>query len=115
MIRRLLNRWLGSRPVIVNVEDFGPRMDWKEVQAALRNQEDNPMFRAVAQIVEFQRQQCQTAVQDKTNLLSGQLKFEAGAAASAADVLTMLIECTQGDCQRPGLREWFGVNRDKSE
>lgn len=113
-MKRFLCRLLGLRPIIQNVDTFGPRLEWAEVQNALLNRESDPLFRAVGQMVEFQRQQCQEAVQDKSNLVAEQVRFEAGAASSAADILTMLTELAAGECHRAGLKEWFGSNRDKS-
>lgn len=113
-MKRFLLRLFGIRPTVQNVDQFGPRMEWEAVVVAFRGRRNDDLYRAIGQIVEFQRQQCQDAVQDKSNLLNGQMKFEAGAASSAADVLTMLLEMADGECKRPQLREWFGVNRAKS-
>jgi len=107
-MKRLLAKLLGLRPVILNVDAFGERMKWAEVQNAVRGRDQDSLFRAVGQIVEFQRQMCQSAVQDKTNLVSDQLAFEAGAASSASDIEVMLLELTEGKCSRGGLKEWFG-------
>lgn len=113
-MKRFLARLFGIRPTVQNVDQFGPRMEWAAVEVAFRGRRNDELYRAIGQIVEFQRQQCQDAVQDKSNLIDGQIKFEAGAASSAADVLTMLMEMTEGKCRRPGLREWFGGSREKS-
>jgi hypothetical protein len=107
-LKRFIAWFFGIRTVILNVDTFGERLKWAEVQNALRGRDHDTLFRAVGQMVEFQRQVCQSAVQDKTNLESSQLAFEAGAAASAADILAMLVELSAGDCRRNGLKEWFG-------
>lgn len=111
-MKRFLSWLFGIRPTILNVSAFGPRMEWEEVVVAFRGRKHDALYRAIGQLVEFQRQQCQNAVQDKTNLVADQMRFEAGAASSAADVLTMLEDLANGKCHREGLRQWFSPPSD---
>ena len=97
-----------TTPMILDVARFGGRMTWEEVQTTLRDRQNDAVFRAIAQILEYQRQRCQLAVQDKSNLPDGQMAFEAGAAASAADVLAMMTEIADQKCADGTLKAWFG-------
>lgn len=113
-MKRLLEVLFGRRTTIIDVARFGARLEWSEVQSALRGREQEVLFRAVGQIVEFQRQQCQRAVEDKSNVPGGQTMFEAGGAAGAADVLAMLCELAEGRCRDAKLQAWFGERRAKA-
>lgn len=94
--------------IVVDASKFGPRMDWPSFQNVLRHQANTPMFRAMAQMLLAQREICQGAVVDKSNLPSGQTAYEAGAAGCAADLLSLLDELERGKCSDQKLREWFG-------
>lgn len=97
-----------SSPAVFNVEKFGARLEWKQVQDTLRNRGMDPLYRAVGQIAEAQRQRCQHAVQDKSNLPEGQTAFEAGGAAALSDLMLILAELDAGKCQDPALKRFFG-------
>ena len=97
-----------KRTVVVDVAKFGERMKWKEVQGALLGQGQGAVFRAVAQIVCCERERCQRAVEDKSNVPHGETAFEAGAAAAGTDLLGLLTELVEGKCEDASLRKWFG-------
>lgn len=96
-----------SKPVIINCEEFGPRMKWEEVKQHLAGSKDQIRFKAIMQILEFHRQVFQRAVQDKSNCAAGQTQFEAGAAAGVAEVMQALTTLERGDLHYPDLEQWF--------
>lgn len=107
-MKRLLQFLFPRRTVVVDAGKFGPRMDWPSFQNALRHQGQVTLYRAMAQMLLAQREICQGAVVDKSNLPSGQTAYEAGAAGCAADLLGLLDELERGKCSDQKLREWFG-------
>lgn len=113
MIRFL--RSLFRRSQIVDVSQFGPRLTLEQIQVAMRNRKDDPLFRAMCQIIVFQRGMCQQAMEDKSNIGNGQMKFEAGAAASAADILKLLVSLEKGQCPDPQMRTFFADPSEKSQ
>lgn len=100
--------------VVLDVAAYGERLTWPAVQAALHHQIGSAWYRALGQILEHQRQRCQNAVADKSNLPNGQTAFEAGGAAALADVMDILAEIERGTCQDERLKQWFdgGVQRE---
>ena len=104
-----------ARRVIVDVhEAFGPRLKWAEVQQALRTRKDDPLYRAIGQLLACQREMCVQAVADKSNLPSGQTAYEAGAAGLAADAMALLQTLEQGGKADAQVRAYFGDKGDKS-
>ena len=95
---------------VIDGGSFGPRPTWKQVQELLKGARGSTLFSVLAQILVFQRQRCQEAVEMKSNLPNGQVQFEAGGAASAADVLDLLQQLADGKCRDQELAAWFGVN-----
>ena len=104
--------WRTPRPTIrvIDTATFGQRPTWKQVQALLKGAHGNTLFAVLAQILAFQRQRCQEAVEMKSNLPNGQVQFEAGGAASVADVLDLMTQLADGKCRDQELASWFGVN-----
>ena len=114
-MKQILNYLFGvSRgPVVVDVgRVFGERLEWKQVEAALRNRRDDPLFRALGQILACQRELCLLAVADKSNLPNAQTAYEAGAVGCAADVMALLMEIEAGRCRDAQVRAWFGGGKD---
>jgi hypothetical protein len=97
-----------KKPSIINIGDFGPVMSFGDLKASLVGKRRDELFKAVVQLCEFQRQLCQSAVEDKSNTVSGQTQFEAGGAAAMADVIRTLrdLEGGGGDSDSV-LRGWF--------
>ena len=103
--------WLLRKPrvMIMDVaQDYGPRLSWPEVRQVFSRGQHDDLYRAVGQVMEFHRQLCQKAVEDKGNLAAGQTAFEAGAAAGIADVKKTIKALASADCNDPDLIEWFG-------
>lgn len=94
-------------PFIIDVETFGPRLKFAELEALLAA---NPeLLRAVQQVCVFRRELCQRAVEDKSNTLHAQTAFEAGAAAGMSDLMATLEMIRQGRAGGDGqLKAWFG-------
>ena len=107
-MKKILNWLMRKRVIVVDVGRFGERMRWKEVQSALRGQGQGAVFRAVAQVVCCERERCQRAVEDKSNVPHGETAFEAGAAAAGTDLLGLLTALAEGKCEDRSLKEWFG-------
>ena len=107
-MKRLLQYLFHRRTLVVDASKFGPRMDWPSFQNVLRHQGNTPLYRALAQMLLAQREICQAAVVDKSNLPNGQTAYEAGAAGCAADLLALLDERERGKCGDQKLRQWFG-------
>jgi hypothetical protein len=105
-MKRLLN-FFRQKPQIIDVAEFGPRMKFIDVQAILRDKSDEDFYRAVQQVLEFQRQLNQAAVEDKSNVLNGQTQFEAGGAAAIAEVMRSLRNLELGLDNDPLLKGWF--------
>jgi hypothetical protein len=105
-MKRLLN-FFRPKPLIINVEHFGPRLPFIDVQATFKGKADDVPYRAIMQLCEFQRQLCQSAVEDKSNVLNGQTQFEAGGAAAMAEVMRTLQNLELGLDNDPQLRLWF--------
>ena len=107
-----LSEWLRPRARavvrVIDVARFGRRRSWKEVQEVLKGARGSTLFDTLGQILVFQRQRCQEAVEMKSNLPNGQAQFEAGGAASAADVLDLLQQLAEGKCRDQELAAWFG-------
>ena len=100
-------RWLlpEPRPLVIDVETFGPRLRFADLEATLMA---NPeLLRAVQQVCVFRRELCQRAVEDKSNTLHGQTAFESGAAAGMSDLMATLEMIRKG---RAGgdVKAWFG-------
>lgn len=98
---------LFSSSLVIDVETFGPRLRFAELEALLSA---NPeLVRAVQQVCVFRREMCQRAVEDKSNILHGQTSFEAGAAAGMSDLMATLETIRQGRAGADGqLKQWFG-------
>jgi hypothetical protein len=92
------------KPVVIDVESFGPRLPFVELESLLKASPE--VVRAMQQVCVFRREQCQRAVEDKSNTLHGQTAFEAGAAAGMTDLLATLDGIRQGKADGP-LRAWF--------
>ena len=107
-MKRLLQYLFHRRTLVVDASKFGPRMDWLKFQSVIRHQEETLLFKAMAQLLLAQREICQGAVVDKSNLPNGQTAYEAGAAGCAADLLALLDELERGKCSDQKLRQWFG-------
>lgn len=110
-MKRLLQFLLGLTPrvMVVEVRRFGERLKWTEVESAFRGQQGGNLFRAMGQVLACQREINQLAVEDKSNLPSGQTAYEAGAAACAADLMKLLLELESGTCRDESLRQYFGA------
>ena len=107
-MKRWWHRWFQPRRIVFShVEDFGPRLRVDQVLQLLRGKKESEHFRMIMQLLEFQRQLCQIAVQDKTNVLNGQTAFEAGGAASVQDVMVMIGQLEQGGKMPSDLAAWF--------
>ena len=106
----LLRRLLSPRTVlVVDVEKrFGPRLQWSTLCAILRGRKEDPLFRALGQVLACQREVCVAAVGDKSNLPAAQTAYEAGAAACTADLMAILLELERGDCHDANLQAYFG-------
>ena len=107
MIPRILSHLFPRRALILNLHDFGPRLTWEQVRGLLQGQGKSEHFRLLMQILEFQRQLCQQAVQDKSNIPDNQTRFEAGGAAAIADVMGSLRNIESGADNDPALKQWF--------
>jgi len=100
-----LRKLFGLRPVIIDVETFGPRLKYAELELLLAA---NPeQVRAVQQVCVCRRERFQRAVEDKSNTLNGQTKFEAGAAAGMSDLMATLEMIRQGRADGD-VKAWFG-------
>ncbi len=112
---RFLMRWMpAARPVVVDVgKEFGPRLEWAQVLAAFRHRKNDPLFQAVGQLLACQRELCVQAVADKSNLVSDQTRYEAGAAGCAADVMALLVALEQGQCADRQIQAYFGAETIK--
>lgn len=105
-MKRLL-AYFRPKPQFINVEAFGPRLSFVDVQVTLRDKRQETFYKAILQLLEFQRQLNQSAVEDKSNVLAGQTQFEAGGAAACAEVMRSLRNLEQGIDQDPQLKAWF--------
>ena len=114
-MKRVWNYFFGARrrPVVVDVgRVFGERLEWKQVESALRNRREDPLFRALGQLLACQRELCPLAVADKSNLPNAQTAYEAGAVGCAADVMALLMEIEAGRCRDAQVRAWFGGGKE---
>ena len=94
-----------SKSLVIDVETFGPRLKYAELELLLTA---NPeLVRAVQQVCVCRRERCQRAVEDKSNTLNGQTKFEAGAAAGMSDLMATLEMIRQGRADGD-VKAWFG-------
>jgi len=100
-----LRKLFGIRPVVIDVENFGPRFKYADLEALLASNPD--LVRAVMQVCVFRREQCQRAVEDKSNILHGQTKFESGAAAGMSDLMATVKLIEQGKAGGD-VKAWFG-------
>ena len=110
-----LFRWFRpKRLVFSHGEDMGPRLTVAQVEGLLKGRRSAETFRLIMQLLEFQRQLCQIAVQDKSNGAAGQTLFEAGGAASVQDVMVMVRAIEAGERLPADLEAWFG-GRQRAE
>lgn len=103
-----LKRILGmGRPKVIDTDQFGPRLKLAELEALLAAHPE--VLRAVMQVCVFRREQCQRAVEDKSNVLHGQTAFESGAASGMTDLMATLEPFRLGKSSHDGqLKAWFG-------
>jgi hypothetical protein len=103
-LRRLFGR--SERVRVIDVETFGPRLRFSELEQVLQMHPE--VVRAVMQVCVMQRELCQRAVEDKSNVLHGQTAFESGAAAGMTDLMATLESIRQGKAGADGqLKAWF--------
>jgi len=97
----------GGRVQVIDVDQFGPRLKLADLEAIMTS---NPeVLRAVMQVCVFRREQCQRAVEDKSNVLHGQTLFESGAASGMTDLMATLEPFRLGHTSSDGqLKAWFG-------
>lgn len=99
-----LRKLFGLRPTVIDVETFGPRFKFAELEQLLVGHPE--VVRAVQQVCLFQRSLCHRAVEDKSNILHEQTKFEAGAAAGMSDLLVTL-EMIRQQRADGDVKAWF--------
>ncbi len=99
-----LRKLFGSRLIVIDVETFGPRLKFAELELLLASHPE--LVRAVQQVCLFRRERCQRAVEDKSNLLHGQTAFESGAAAGMSDLMATLELIRQGRADGD-VKAWF--------
>lgn len=105
---KFLRKLLGIRPTIIDVETFGPRLCFAELEQMISA---NPeLVRAVQQVCLMRREMCQRAVEDKSNVLHGQTAFESGAAAGMSDLMATLEMIRQGRADGE-VKAWFGEGK----
>lgn len=105
-LKRLLELGGRSRLEVIDVGLLGPRLTLAELEALICGHPE--VMRAVLQVCACRREQCQRAVEDKSNLLHGQTSFESGAAAGTTDLMATLQRIRQGQASGDReLRAWF--------
>jgi hypothetical protein len=103
-----LKRLFGAGTVrVIDVDQFGPRFKLAELELLLTGHPE--VLRAVMQVCVMRREQCQRAVEDKSNVMHGQTAFESGAASGMTDLMATLEPFRQGRTSGDGqLKAWFG-------
>jgi hypothetical protein len=116
MIARLI-RYLFPlrRAAVIDVAQYGPRLYLEDLQELFEDREDQRL-RALAQLACFHRWLSHRAMEDKSNLLAEQTRFEAGAAAGMSDLLTTLQALQDGHAaQDTDLVRFFPRRKPESK
>lgn len=104
---QFLKRLFARPPRVIDAAEFGPAMTAEEVAAAIQRARHDAAYIAFGQLLLSQREVCAQAVMKKSNLSDDQVKYEAGAMASAEDVLNNLRALANGGKLDSDLRQWF--------
>jgi hypothetical protein len=93
------------KTIVIDAEEFGPRLTRAQLLLVFKGREDE-LMRAFAQLCLCHRAASQRAVEDKSNLAAGQTAYESGAAAAYTDLLTSLRALKHGQVDEV-LEGWF--------